>query len=221
LKGQWSKLVYTAGNWFIFDVTFYANGLFSATVLSILHLQLDPDASSYENVQRTAQSSALVAAIAIPGYYFAIFLIDRLGRRLLQQIGFACIALLYLVLGFCFETAARNSALFITLYGLSFFFSNCGPNTTTFVIPSEVYECKVRSTCSGISASAGKLGAVVGTFTMPFLLHSKGTGFVFVMCGFVALGGLILSLLPLVPETSHKSCMGSLNSPLQLPLHDK
>ena len=44
-----------------------------------------------------------------------------------------------------------------------FFFSNFGPNTTTFIIPAELFPARFRSTCHGISGAAGKLGAIVGT----------------------------------------------------------
>ena len=61
-------------------------------------------------------------------------------------------------------------AVFYTLYGLSFFFCNCGPNVTTFVIPSELFPTSIRATAHGISAASGKLGAALGTAVMPVLL---------------------------------------------------
>jgi hypothetical protein len=41
------------------------------------------------------------------------------------------------------------------------FFQNFGPNTTTFVIPGEVFPTRYRSTAHGISAGSGKLGAII------------------------------------------------------------
>ncbi|KAG8937788.1 Inorganic phosphate transporter pho84, partial [Tulasnella sp. 408] len=38
---------------------------------------------------------------------------------------------------------------------------NFGPNTTTFIIPGEVFPTRYRSTSHGISAASGKLGAIV------------------------------------------------------------
>lgn len=38
---------------------------------------------------------------------------------------------------------------------------NFGPNTTTFVIPGEIFPTRYRSTADGISAASGKLGAIV------------------------------------------------------------
>lgn len=47
------------------------------------------------------------------------------------------------------------------LYCLANFFQNFGPNTTTFVIPGEVFPTRYRSTAYGLSAACGKLGAIV------------------------------------------------------------
>jgi hypothetical protein len=48
------------------------------------------------------------------------------------------------------------------IYGLTFFFSNFGPNATTYIVPGEVFPTEIRATCHGISSAAGKLGAIVG-----------------------------------------------------------
>ena len=51
--------------------------------------------------------------------------------------------------------------MFMALYCLANFFQNFGPNTTTFVVPGEVFPTRYRSTAYGISAACGKLGAVI------------------------------------------------------------
>lgn len=50
---------------------------------------------------------------------------------------------------------------FIFFYCMANFFQNFGPNTTTFIIPGEVFPTRYRSTAHGISAASGKLGAIV------------------------------------------------------------
>jgi PHS family inorganic phosphate transporter-like MFS transporter len=52
---------------------------------------------------------------------------------------------------------------FMILYGLTFFFSNFGPNTTTFIVPAELVPARFRSTCHGISGAAGKVGPIIGS----------------------------------------------------------
>ncbi|GFZ14264.1 phosphate transporter 1;4 [Actinidia rufa] len=47
---------------------------------------------------------------------------------------------------------------------LTFFFANFGPKATTFVVPAEIFSARLRSTCHGISAAAGKARAIVGAY---------------------------------------------------------
>nr|GFA91720.1 inorganic phosphate transporter 1-11-like [Tanacetum cinerariifolium] len=54
--------------------------------------------------------------------------------------------------------------IFAALYALTFFFANFGPNSTTFVLPAELFPTRVRSTCHAISAASGKAGALVSAF---------------------------------------------------------
>ena len=83
------------------------------------------------------------------------------------------------------------------LFGLSFFFINFGPNTTTFLVPSEVYPTTIRATAHGLSAAIGKIGAFIGAFVMPLVLHRFGLnhtmGFLAVLSG---LGIITTQLLP-------------------------
>lgn len=48
-----------------------------------------------------------------------------------------------------------------------------GPNSTTFVVPAEIFPARLRSTCHGISAAAGKLGAMVGAFGFLYLAQPQ------------------------------------------------
>lgn len=54
-----------------------------------------------------------------------------------------------------------HKGAFVFLYCMANFFQNFGPNTTTFIIPGEVFPTRYRSTGHGISAASGKLGAIV------------------------------------------------------------
>jgi PHS family inorganic phosphate transporter-like MFS transporter len=68
-----------------------------------------------------------------------------------------------------------NSKWFTFLYCLANFFQNFGPNTTTFVIPGEVFPTRYRSTAHGISAASGKFGAVIAQVGFQRLRNIGGT----------------------------------------------
>ena len=59
------------------------------------------------------------------------------------------------------------------------FFCNFGPNTTTFVIPTESFPTAIRSTCHGVSAAAGKIGAAVGVAIFIPIINTFGSGNIF------------------------------------------
>jgi PHS family inorganic phosphate transporter-like MFS transporter len=114
-----------------------------------------------------AELGAIIAACStIPGYWFTVYFIDKIGRVKIQIMGFFFMAVIYLVAGIPYSYWSKHDQSkkgFMVLYGLVFFFCNFGPNTTTFIIPAELFPARFRSTCHGISGAAGKLGAIVGT----------------------------------------------------------
>ena len=94
---------------------------------------------------------------------------------------------------------------FVLLYGISYFFTEFGPNTTTFIYPAEIFPVEVRTTGHGISAGAGKLGAFAGAFLFPDMLASSlGVRGAEIIAGVVAAAGMLLTIA-LLPEPKGKS----------------
>ena len=62
------------------------------------------------------------------GYLISIYLVGKQSPRRIQLQGFLCMAVLYAYIGYNFDSLDKYSLL--GLYGLTFFFSNYGPNTT-------------------------------------------------------------------------------------------
>jgi hypothetical protein len=91
---------------------------------------------------------------------------DRTGHRKLQLAGFAMMGACFAVIGL---VPGMNTAVvpFLLAYGISYFFTEFGPNVTTFVISAELFRTEVLATAHGISAGAGKLGAFTGVFLSP------------------------------------------------------
>jgi PHS family inorganic phosphate transporter-like MFS transporter len=137
----------------------------------------------------------------IPGYFLTVVLIERMGRLKIQYLGFGVLTVVFVVLA-AFYNPIRNEAiaLFIFLYCVGLFFFNFGPNTTTFIIPGEVFPTRYRSTGHGISAGSGKLGAMIGAYGFgPLSKTSGGIPLVLgVLSVFMALGA---GFTYFVPET--------------------
>lgn len=145
----------------------------------------------------------IILAIAglIPGYYATFLLVDSWGRKPIQLMGFVLLTIIFVCMvsilfhfppftyfctssltcfgnqGFGYDAmqaTSKGKAAFVFLYCLANFFQNFGPNTTTFIIPGEVFPTRYRSTAHGMSAASGKLGAVIAQVGFARLINIGG-----------------------------------------------
>jgi MFS transporter, PHS family, inorganic phosphate transporter len=182
-------LLGTAGSWFLFDYAYYGNTLSLPAILK----QVNPGASLETKL---AWSLGMFVLFAVPGYFLAVMRMDRIGHRRLQFIGFSVMALAFLTLAII-PALTTHVAPFLAILGLSYFFIEFGPNTTTFVLPSEVFPVSVRTTGHGMAAGIGKLGAFVGVFLVPVLQDHIGLrGLLAVAAVSAILGFVVTTVLP-------------------------
>jgi MFS family permease len=185
----------TAGTWFLLDYAYYGNTISTPQILSLI----SPGASV---MHRIALQLAIFAVAAVPGYILAILCMDRIGHRRLQLTGFAMMAACFLVIA-AVPGLTTAVAPFLLVYGVSYFFTEFGPNMTTFVLPSELYPAHMRATGHGISAGVGKLGAFIGVFLFPVLQSSFGLRGTLLLTAGVSVAGLVLTLV--LPEPARRS----------------
>jgi len=193
-KRYWPKIIGCAGGWFIFDITFYGNTLFAPTILARI---FKVPAGSTGTAGNTLQDNlcyqlAILAIIGLPGYYVSVFTMDRLGRKNIQLQGFFMMAVLYGVLAIWID--ALPNVVLLIIYGLTYFFSNFGPNATTFILPSETFPFEVRSTLNGFSAAMGKVGATLGSAAFKPIVDNRGPSECFWMCSGCAVCGVLVTL---------------------------
>jgi MFS transporter, PHS family, inorganic phosphate transporter len=178
-------------SWLLFDFVYYGNTISSPVIVKLVA----PHASLTGQIVYTL---AIFAVAALPGYALAALTIDRIGRKLLQATGFTLMAAafgcLWLVPG-----ATSTLVPFLLLFGATYFFAEFGPNTTTFVYPAEIFPVRVRTTCHGIAAAAGKIGAFVGTYALTALLPVVGLGATSALVAGVSVLGLLVTVA-LLPE---------------------
>ena len=190
-------LIGTAGCWALLDFCYYGNTISTPEILKLLN----PHASLLHN---TLVQLGIFVVFAVPGYVVAILLLDKSGRRSIQILGFGMMALMFLLIGII-PSVTTVALQFLLLYGISYFFTEFGPNTTTFIYPAEIFPVEVRTTGHGISAGAGKLGAFAGAFLFPDMLASSlGVRGAEIVAGVVAVAGMLLTIA-LLPEPKGKT----------------
>ncbi|KAL0556653.1 hypothetical protein IC582_005167 [Cucumis melo] len=211
-------LLGTATTWFLIDVAYYSQNLFQKDIFSAVGwLPPAKTMSALEEVFKVAKAQTLIALCGtVPGYWATVLLIDRVGRFFIQVVGFFFMTVFMFAIAIPYHHWTGNHVGFVLMYGLTFFFANFGPNSTTFVVPAEIFPARFRSTCHGISAAAGKAGAIVGAFGFLYAAQSQdpsktdlgyppGIGMrnSLIILGIVNVFGLLFSFL--VPESKGKS----------------
>jgi MFS family permease len=190
-------LIGTAGSWFVFDYAYYGNA-----VSAPLIVKSALGSGSHPITQVLAFNLIVFSVAAVPAYYLAAAFMDRIGHRRLQLIGFLIMGLAFLLIGVIPGVTAAVVP-FLLLFGVSYFFAEFGPNTTTFVLSAEVFPTSLRGTGHGIAAGVAKVGAFIGVFLFPVIQDRMGTAGALKLSAGFALIGILLTLL--IPETAQRS----------------
>ncbi|WP_160327133.1 MFS transporter [Ferroacidibacillus organovorans] len=182
--------------WFLIDIAFYGNGVSS-------HLILQSTVAHANLIQTTEITFIIFLLTAFPGYLVAARWMDSMGRKPIQGLGFFMMSLLFATICI-FPAVIHSTSLFIILYGLSYFFIEFGPNTTTFLFPSELFPTYLRATGHGFAAAGGKLGAFIAALLFPTILNlQNGLVLLFALLAFAASLGFFLTLL--LPEPKRRA----------------
>ncbi|KAI9091634.1 hypothetical protein K1719_028077 [Acacia pycnantha] len=213
-------LLGTCATWFLLDIAFYSQNLFQKDIYSAVGwLRPAAEMNAIQEVYAVARAQVLIALCGtVPGYWFTVAFIDILGRFFIQLMGFFFMTVFMFALAIPYDhwTKKENTVGFLVMYGLTFFFANFGPNATTFIVPAEIFPARLRSTCHGLSAAAGKAGAIVGAFGFMYLAQSKDPSKVdkgyptgigmknsLILLGVINFIGMLFTFL--VPEAKGKS----------------
>ena len=182
--------------WFLMDFAYYGNTVSSPLVLSAIspHTTL---------LHKTLLQLAIFVVAAAPGYAFAAVLMDRMGRKTIQMLGFAAMAVSFAFIALV-PGVDKLVLPFLIIYGVSYFFTEFGPNATTFVYPAELFPVTGRTTGHGIASATGKLGAFIGVFLFPIFMHWHGLLAAEAAAAIVSVLGIIVTLT-MLPETKGKS----------------
>jgi len=190
------RLIGASLAWFLMDFAYYGNTVSSPKVLAAI----SPDDSLIWHV---LMQLIIFAVAAVPGYFVAAWFMDRMGRKTIQNVGFLMMAIAFGLMAIV-PNIEKLVVLFLIFYGVSYFFTEFGPNSTTFIYPAELFPVRERTTGHGIAAAAGKVGGFVGVFLFPIFLARGGLHLAEGVAALVSLLGLIVTIF-MLPETKGRS----------------
>ncbi|CAL9235307.1 unnamed protein product, partial [Arabidopsis halleri] len=181
-------LLGTTTTWFLLDIAYYSSNLFQKDIYTAIGwIPAAETMNAIHEVFTVSKAQTLIALCGtVPGYWFTVAFIDILGRFFIQLMGFIFMTIFMFALAIPYDhwRHRENRIGFLIMYSLTMFFANFGPNATTFVVLAEIFPARLRSTCHGISAAAGKANSLL-------------------MLGGVNFLGIVFTLL--VPESKGKS----------------
>ena len=160
-----SKTIALCACWFFMDIAYYGIGLFTPTILHALHI--GTSTNFLENAPEVIQSTLFFNSFVMLGAFCIIFAIQRMNLISLQKLGFAMsfIGMMMMAINPDFSVVLIGFVLFN-------FFINFGPGITTYYLPTTIYPPMIKASGHGLASGFGKLGAVVGTLFLPWLIHT-------------------------------------------------
>lgn len=194
-KGQniW-KVIYGGVPWACEGVGVYGVGVFLPMLLIALGIESDT-AKGIHKVMDSVALTAVINFFILPGFALGLLLMRRIYHPTLMASGFfACSAgLALLLVAYLLHWPVWVSVAALIIFEIAL---NAGPHLVTFIIPAQIFSLQERSTGSGLSATIGKVGAILGVFFMPMILRWGGITLVIAVCiGMQMLGGIIAATL--------------------------
>lgn len=162
-------LILASATWYLFDVVAYAGVFFGPNVIA-----------ESIGVNGIIFALMVLGLFAIPGSIISAFLIDRIGRRTLQSIGFLGMGV------FIIAFAIVGSEWALPLFGLYTLMSQIGPGTIVGFWGIELFPTIVRGITGGITVIAGRLGVITTTLLFPSILNSYGIQITLIILGILS-----------------------------------
>ncbi|KAH0534006.1 hypothetical protein FGG08_007391 [Glutinoglossum americanum] len=138
------RVLATSGAWFCNDVFFYGNKLFQSQFIAVI----SPGSKSL-----------------MEGWLYNLINVK------MQIVGFMLDFVLFVIPAFHYKFYTKKAHIhdFQTMYFLSSFFNQFGPNAVTFLVAAEVFPTPIRATAHGFSAAIGKLGALCASILYNYI----------------------------------------------------
>lgn len=170
-------------------IFFYAPDIFSKTGAGI-------ESQLFQTV--------IIGAMNVIFTLLAMWLVEKLGRKILLLISAIGMALSYLIIGalFFFEHLSGYTLLIFTLTAVASYSMGLAP--VTWVILSEIFPNRIRGQAMAIATFCLWIGTFTLTLTFPVFLERLQGALTFWLYGIICIGGFVF-ILKALPETKGKT----------------
>lgn len=179
--------------WFLMDIATYGVGLFTAVLLAELHVS-GSGLPLVSQVAALARGTGLIDVFLVLGFVIGIWTVSRFGRIRMQLIGFAGMAVGMALLWLSAVQPGGAASHVLWVFGgfvVFNLFMNMGPNSTTYILPTELYPTQLRATGAGFAAAVAKVGATLGVFALPLVKAELGVPAVLAITAGISVLGLL------------------------------
>ncbi len=183
--------------WFLMDMATYGVGLFTAVLLGALDFGAQSKTVS-ARIEALTTGSGFIDLFLLLGFLLGLWAVVRFGRIRMQIIGFGGMALGMgiLLLSTLLAGGPQAHALLVFIGFILFnLFMNMGPNSTTYILPAELFPTQLRATGAGFAAAVAKAGATLGVFLLPLIKAQVSVAGVLILMIAVSLLGLLATWL--------------------------
>ena len=154
------KLLACGVCWFLYDAVGFWIGLYSPTILEEVFYNDDFYNNMIQNVY--ANLTCVIAA----GISIIVLKYRILNSSMFLVIGAFIMGSCFAWLGYAWS-AGQSRELIFAIFLLCRFSTWIGVPHCTYLLPNEIFPREIRSTCNGLAAAMGKLGALCGIFVIP------------------------------------------------------
>jgi sugar porter (SP) family MFS transporter len=159
-------------------------------------------AAGYD-ISSVLSNIAWTGSVNLAFTFVALGVVDRGGRRPLMLFGAAGLAVIYLVLGYCYHASVTGlPMLLLVLAAIACYSMSLAP--VTWVVISEIFPNRIRGAAMSVAVSALWIACFILTYTFPILNAKLGSAGTFWLYAVICVLGFIFIFFKL-PETKNKS----------------
>lgn len=155
VKKYWRAMLTTSLCWFLYDFTAYSFGLSSSSIVDTL-------SGGSDSLIHNIGFGTLINSFLLPGVVLGAWMMDAIGRKKTQFLGFFIQGVLGFILGGVLVPIQSVFPLFVVFMAFFLAVAEMGPGVATFALSSETAPTAIRGSMVGFAAAWGKAGAALG-----------------------------------------------------------